>query len=145
MKEIKLTVAMVQDIALERFSSLEKNDILFIDSSHVVKSGSDAEYLIFRVLPALPSGVIVHFHDIYLPYSYQRSNLEEHKRFWNENYVLGAYLANNSDWEILVSNCTLSTESNMRNLCGRLSRDNNSLTASLIAISHGASLWIRKR
>ena len=145
MEGIKLTVAPVQEVPLERFSSLKENDIFFIDSSHVVKSGSDLEYLLFKVIPTLSSGVIVHIHDIYLPYSYPRNNLENHRRFWNENYVIGAFLANNSTWEVLVSNCTLGTEANLKALCGAVSAGNNSLAESLLPISGGGSLWLRKR
>lgn len=141
---IELSVKRVQEVPLEYFSSLKNNDILFIDSSHVVKSGSDVEYLIFRVLPVLPSGVLVHFHDIYLPYSYPRSNLEQHKRFWNENYVLGAYLAKNKEWDILVSNCTLGARSNLITLCETISSKDNSKVADLLQISPGGSFWIRK-
>ena len=144
MSGITLTIDKVQHLSIDYFSKLVRNDILFIDSSHVVKSGSDVEYLIFKVLPALASGVIVHFHDIYLPFSYPRSNLDDHKRFWNENYILGAFLSNNHSWEVLVSNCTLSTEENLNVLCNEIARDDFTLCEKLKSISPGGSLWIRK-
>ena len=142
---IGLTVKKVQEVPLEHFAKLKKKDILFIDSSHVVKAGSDVEYLLFRVLPALPSGVLVHFHDIYLPYGYPRSNLEHHKRFWNENYVLGAFLAGNKDWETLVSSCTLGSGENLVELCKKASGGNVERAEQLLQISPGGSIWIRKR
>jgi Methyltransferase domain len=144
LEHIKLTVAPVQDVPLDRFSSLKPNDILFIDSSHVCKSGSDLEYLMFRVLPKLPSGVIVHIHDIYLPYNYPRSMLEEHRRFWNENYLIGAFLANNSAWETLVSSATLNNTDNIRKLCNVISQGDYTIAANLTPICAGGSLWIRK-
>nr|VFK79566.1 MAG: Methyltransferase domain-containing protein [Candidatus Kentron sp. SD] len=142
---INLTVKKIQEIPLEHFATLKDNDILFIDSSHVVKAGSDVEYLLFRVLPALPSGVLVHFHDIYLPYSYPRSNFEHHKRFWNENYVLGAFLAGNNDWKTLISSCTLGSRDNLTELCKRISGGNAEKTEKLLQISPGGSLWLQKR
>lgn len=142
---INLIVKKVQDVPIEHFASLKENDILFIDSSHVVKAGSDVEYLLFKVLPALPPGVLVHFHDIYLPYSYPRSNLEDHKRFWNENYVLGAYLAGNKDWETIVSNVTLGSRQYLTKLSKRISGDYADKTEKLLQISPGGSLWIRRR
>jgi hypothetical protein len=142
---IDLTTEKVQGVSLDCFAKLDNNDILFIDSSHVVKAGSDVEYLLFRVLPALPTGVLVHFHDIYLPYSYPRSNLEHHKRFWNGNYVLEAFLAGNMDWEILVSNCTLGTRENLLKLCSKVAGGDAEGIEKLLRISPGGSLWLRKR
>jgi hypothetical protein len=145
MKEIELTIDKVQNVDPIKFSSLIANDILFIDSSHVVKAGSDVEHLVFRVLPLLSTGVIVHFHDIYLPYSYPRSNIEPHLRFWNENYLLAAYFANNAEWEILVSNCTLGTVDNLNKLCETVASDDALIAESLLPISPGGSLWVRKK
>src|SRR5690606_4967570 len=59
-----------QDVPLEVFSALQDGDILFIDSSHVSKVGSDVNDQLFRILPALAPGVFVHFHDIFWPFEY---------------------------------------------------------------------------
>lgn len=63
----ELIPAKIQDIPLAEFSKLEENDILFIDSSHVLKIGSDVQYEYLEILPRLNKGVIVHIHDIFLP------------------------------------------------------------------------------
>jgi predicted O-methyltransferase YrrM len=89
----------VQDVPLETFASLGPGDLLFIDSSHVLKCGSDLQLLMFEVLPHLPEGVFVHFHDIFYPFEYPQAWLEQGK-YWNEGYMLRAFLANNRDWSI---------------------------------------------
>jgi hypothetical protein len=85
------------------FYSLEEDDILFIDSSHVIRPEGDVTYLIQEVLPSLKPGVIVHFHDIYTPRHYPSKAVLQEVRFWNEQYLLEAFLTNNSEWEILVT------------------------------------------
>ena len=97
----------VQDIELEFFSQLESDDILFIDSSHTVKIGSDVNYLFLEVLPRLRPGVIVHVHDIFLPFEYRRDWVLDELRFWSEQYLLQAFLAFNSEFEVLMANSYL--------------------------------------
>ena len=142
--EITLTVDFVQNVPLEKFKELEANDILFIDSSHAVKPLSDVEFLIFRVLPTLNKGVVVHFHDIFLPYGYSRTNYEDHRRFWNENYVLGAFLAGNPNWSVLMSNYNL-TNSQLQELCEDLSGGDKRKRDQLFGNCSGGSLWIQKQ
>jgi len=92
----------VQDIPLAFFRLLNENDILFIDSSHVVKIGSDVCYEYLEILPNLSKGVIVHIHDIFFPREYLREwILEAKNQFWNEQYLLQAFLAFNNSFEIL--------------------------------------------
>jgi Methyltransferase domain len=91
----------VQDIPLSEFIKLEENDILFIDSSHVLKIGSDVHYLILDVLPRLKPGVIVHFHDIFLPKEYPKDWIFKERRFWTEQYLLQAFLMFNNHFEVL--------------------------------------------
>lgn len=93
----------VESLSVKDFESLEKNDFLFIDSSHNVKCGSDVLFLILNVVPALNAGVIVHIHDIYLPFEYPRQWLEN-GFYYNESYFLHAFLLFNKDFEILLSN-----------------------------------------
>ena len=97
----------VQDIELEFFSQLESDDILFIDSSHTVKIGSDVNYLFLEILPRLRPGVIVHVHDIFLPFEYRRDWVLDELRFWNEQYLLQAFLQFNSEFEVLMANSYL--------------------------------------
>ncbi len=97
----------VEDIGVEFFSQLESGDILFIDSSHTVKIGGDVNYLFLEVLPRLKPGVIVHVHDIFLPFDYRRDWVMEEFRFWTEQYLLQAFLSFNSEFEVLMANSYL--------------------------------------
>jgi hypothetical protein len=94
----------VQDIELDFFSQLDSGDILFIDSSHTVKIGGDVNYLFLEVLPRLKPGVIVHVHDIFLPFEYRRDWVLDEFRFWTEQYLLQAFLTFNSEFEVLMAN-----------------------------------------
>ena len=95
----------VQDVDVEFFSQLESGDILFIDSSHTVKTGGDVNYLFLEVLPRLKAGVIV--HDIFFPFEYRRDWMLEELRFWTEQYLLQAFLIFNSEFEVLMANSYL--------------------------------------
>jgi hypothetical protein len=98
----------VQEIDLEFFSQLQSGDILFIDSSHTVKIGGDVNYLFLEVLPRLNPGVIVHVHDIFLPFEYRRDWVLDEFRFWTEQYLLQAFLTFNSEFDVLLANYYLS-------------------------------------
>jgi Methyltransferase domain len=97
----------IQDIDLEFFSQLGSGSVLFIDSSHTVKIGGDVNYLFLEVLPRLNPGVIVHVHDIFLPFEYRRDWVLDEFRFWTEQYLLQAFLTFNSEFEVLLSNSYL--------------------------------------
>jgi hypothetical protein len=101
-EDVTLLRQPVQTVGLDVFDDLRENDFLFIDSSHTVKPGSDVNYLILEVLPRLKPGVIVHFHDIYLPYDYSRDVLNTFLH-WSETSLLHAFLIHNSRERILVS------------------------------------------
>jgi predicted O-methyltransferase YrrM len=90
----------VQQVPLERFAALQENDILFIDSSHVVKVGSDVAHLLGEVLPVLAPGVVIHVHDIFWPFEYPLRWLRA-GRAWNELYAMRAFLQNNDRYRIL--------------------------------------------
>jgi len=94
----------VEDLGFDFFSQLRSGDILFIDSSHTVKIGGDVNYLFLEVLPRLNPGVIVHVHDILLPFEYPREWVLDEFRFWSEQYLLQAFLAFNSQFEVLCAN-----------------------------------------
>ncbi len=89
----------VQEVPLDVFQTLGENDVLFIDSSHVSKIGSDVNRLYFDVLPALAPGVLIHIHDVAGNLEYPREWLDE-GRAWNEQYLLRAFLMNNRDYRI---------------------------------------------
>jgi hypothetical protein len=90
------------DIPLEAFEELEAGDVLFVDTSHTVKTGSDVNHIVLDVLPVLASGVVVHVHDIFLPYEYPRRWVREKGLYWSEQYLLQAFLIGNHDWEVML-------------------------------------------
>jgi hypothetical protein len=94
----------VQQVALSVFDELTEGDILFIDSTHVLRTGGDVCFELFEVLPRLASGVLVHFHDIFWPFEYPRIWVVNDNRSWNELYAIRAFLTNNADWRIIFFN-----------------------------------------
>ena len=91
----------VQLVDKEIFKQLEKDDILFIDSTHVAKTGSDVNYILFEILPILKSGVLIHFHDVFYPFEYPKDWVIS-GRNWNENYFLRAFLMYNNEFKIYL-------------------------------------------
>ncbi|WP_306999434.1 class I SAM-dependent methyltransferase [Amycolatopsis thermophila] len=89
----------VQDVPLETFLALEAGDVLFIDSTHVVKAGSDVNHLFFEVLPRLPDGVWIHVHDVFFPFEYPLDWVTE-GRAWQEIYLLRSFLTHNPRFEV---------------------------------------------
>jgi hypothetical protein len=89
----------VQDVDVDVFRSLDAGDILFIDSSHVVKFGSDLEHIFREVLLILARGVYIDFHDIFYPFEYPAAWIEL-GHLWNECYMIRAFLANNDRYQI---------------------------------------------
>ncbi len=92
----------VQEVELARFRELGAGDILFVDSSHVAKVGSDVNFIILEILPNLPKGTLVHFHDVFYPFEYPKEWIEEYHRYWNEDYMLRAFLQFNSAFRICL-------------------------------------------
>jgi len=91
----------IQDMPLSFFNDLNKNDILFIDSSHVIKIGSDVQYEYLEIIPKLNKGVIIHCHDIFMPSEYAKNWIRKEHRFWNEQYILQAFLSFNKEFKVL--------------------------------------------
>jgi hypothetical protein len=100
LEEITIVKNDVQKVPFNVFAKLKKGDLLFVDSSHTVKPGSDVNYIILEILPRLQPGVIVHFHDIFLPYDYQRDILTSYFQ-WCETSLLRAFLVNNDKVKII--------------------------------------------
>lgn len=98
---VTLVQERAQDVAPERLADLAAGDVLFIDSTHVSKLGSDVNHLVFEVFPLLPPGVLVHVHDIAYPFEYPHEWVME-GRAWNEAYLLRAFLMDNPRWEVLL-------------------------------------------
>lgn len=131
---VHLEKKLVQDVPPEFFDGLGENDVLFIDSSHVSKTGSDVNHLYLRILPRLRAGVWVHLHDIFLPYEYPREWADQHL-YWNEQYLLAALLAHSAKWTVAVANNFL-----FRTALDRIYKF--ALSSRGVAPG-GASFWIR--
>ena len=89
----------VQRVSLDEFKKLKAGDILFVDSTHVVKTGSDVNYILFEILPFLNNGVLIHFHDVFYPFEYPKDWVFQ-GRNWNEDYFLKAFLMYNRNFKI---------------------------------------------
>lgn len=101
---VELIQSPVEEIHPEFFSDLSANDILFIDSTHTVKFGSDVCYEFLQVLPILKSGVWVHVHDIFFPHDYPAEWILERRLALNEQYLLEAFLTFANDYSVRLAN-----------------------------------------
>ncbi len=136
-KNITIFEKDLQDVPVDFFKSLEANDILFIDSTHVSKTGSDVNYFLFEIFPVLNPGVLIHVHDIFYPFEYPKDwVIYGNGRFgWNEAYILRAFLTNQNNYEIVLFNNYLQTfhekwlSANVPPYCNH---------------GKGASIWLRK-
>ncbi|HVI93305.1 MAG TPA: class I SAM-dependent methyltransferase [Anaeromyxobacter sp.] len=124
----------VQSVPLAEFERLERNDILFIDSTHVAKIGSDVNFLFFEILPRLAPGVYVHFHDIFYPFEYPREWVLE-GRAWSEAYLLRALLTLSGSFDIVMFNTFLE----------HFHREYFEERMPLCLRNPGGSIWLRRR
>jgi hypothetical protein len=99
-----------EDVPLDDFLELGAGDVLFVDTTHTVKVGSEVNRIVLEVLPRLRAGVLVHVHDVYLPYEYPRELIVHHDAFWAEQYLLQALLAGNRDFEVVFATHAVSRE-----------------------------------
>jgi hypothetical protein len=106
----RLEAISATDVPLGIFEELEAGDILFVDTTHTVKLGSDVNFVVLDVLPRLRPGVLVHFHDIFLPWEYPRIWFEQMQYYWAEQYLLQGFLAFNRDFAVLVPAHALARE-----------------------------------
>jgi hypothetical protein len=125
----------VEDVELSFFDQLGDGDILFIDSSHVSKAGSDVNYLFFEVIPRLNPGVIVHIHDIFLPDEYPKIWVIDQGRNWNEQYLLRAFLMFNRTWEVMWASHFMGT---------RHTAATQATFPRYPKLGGGGSMWIRR-
>lgn len=100
-ERVRLVEVRLETLPLEEFAKLSSGDILFVDSSHVLRIGSDVQYAFLEILPRLRPGVLVHIHDIFLPAEYPRHWVIHEKRFWNEQYLLQALLMFSRGFEVV--------------------------------------------
>jgi predicted O-methyltransferase YrrM len=134
LERLTIVASQVQEVSPGLFEALGANDILFIDSTHIVKTGSDVVHELFNILPRLKPGVIVHFHDVHYPFEYPREWVIERNYSWNEVYALRAFLMYNSAFEIVFFNDAFA----------KLSRDLVQLHAPRVLDNPGGGLWLRR-
>lgn len=91
----------VELVSKSIFEQLDRNDLLFIDSSHVIRPQGDVLCEFLEILPILRSGVLVHIHDIFTPRDYPRAWVVDKVRLWDEQYLLEAMLSRNPHWRII--------------------------------------------
>jgi hypothetical protein len=124
-----------QELPPALFEGLGAGDVLFVDTTHTVKTGSDVNFVLLDVLPRLAPGVVVHVHDIYLPYEYPRGFAESFGLYWAEQYMLQAFLSMNPGYEVLLSTVAL-TRGRTDDLRARLPDRSQDLG--------GSGFWIRR-
>ena len=124
----------IQRVKIAEIERLDQNDLLFVDSSHVSKIGSDVNHIVFEILPALRPGVIVHFHDIHWPFEYPEDWVML-GRAWNEAYLVRAFLQFNDSFEILFFNSLM--QRRQPEVFERMLPSANE--------TRGSSLWLRRR
>lgn len=132
----RLIQRKVQDVDIDIFKTLERGDILFIDSTHVSKTGSDVNHLYFDVIPKLAEGVIIHIHDIFFPFEYPLSWIFE-GRAWNELYLLRAMLTGSNMLKIKFFNSYL-----QKKFPGEIEK--NMPLVSTQKNKAGGSIWLEK-
>jgi len=123
----------LQEVGIDVFRQLEENDVLFVDSTHVGKVGSDVNRLLFEIFPALAPGVVIHLHDIFYPFEYPKEWIYE-GRAWNEAYMVRAFLQHNDRFQVLLMNTFMS----------HFHRTFFETRMPLCLRNTGASLWLRK-
>lgn len=133
-QRVTIIRAKLQDVPLTTFDTLGANDILFIDSTHVSKTGSDVNRILFEILPRLASGAHVHFHDVFYPFEYPKEWVYE-GRAWNEDYILRAFLEFNDALDIVLFGTWLA----------RFHRDLLAELMPLTLENPGGSLWLARR
>jgi hypothetical protein len=132
----ELIATPVEQVAVERFLELGSGDVLFIDTSHVIKTGNDVQFLYHEVLPRLAVGVVVHVHDIFLPRDYPKDWVLG-GRGWNEQYLLQSFLSFNEHFEVMLGMAWLSAI-HPKELA-------TAASPSGAALTHGAgSIWLRR-
>jgi hypothetical protein len=125
-----------QDVPMDVFTALGDNDVLFVDTTHSVKMGGDVNRVVLDVLPRLAPGVLVHFHDIFLPWEYHPGMVAV-RGFFAEQYLLQAHLAENPHWEVLFAGHAIE-------------RDHRTALEDLVpslagSDHHSLAFWMRRR
>jgi hypothetical protein len=130
----ELVEQKAQDVPDAVFAALREGDVLFVDTTHTVKLGSDVNRIVLGVLPLLAPGVVVHFHDICLPYEYPRYLMDDYGLYWAEQYLLQAFLSCNPSFEVLCGVHALVREQPERMAAAGIAAPGQS----------GSSIWLRR-
>lgn len=125
----------VQAVSLALFDELEAGDVLFIDSSHVLRTGSDVCFELLEILPRLASGVFVHIHDLHWPFDYPAGWILQQNRSYNEAYAVRAFLVENPHWEVVF----------FSDYFAKFEAARIGQTFPYFAGNFGGSLWLRRR
>ena len=99
---IEIITEKIEDVGLDLARLLRSGDLVFIDSSHVIRPQGDVLYEYLELLPNVPNGVNIHIHDIYTPLDYPKNMIQNEVRFWNEQYLLEAILVNSDKYKVLA-------------------------------------------
>ena len=124
-----------QEVPKSVFAALGRGDVLFVDTTHTVKLGSDVNHIVLEVLPRLRPGVIVHLHDIFLPFEYPRVWPERYGLYWSEQYLVQAFLAFSSGYEVLVA---------VHALQRRRTEAMREMLPAAVGERVGAAFWVRR-
>ena len=140
--KISLRQMLVQDITrneIEEIKALKENDILFIDTSHASSMNSDVNFIFINILPMIKKNVILHFHDIFLPYDYERFTYYKLGKLYNEQYLLASILANSDYFTCLYSSFyTFKTEETP------FLKITDCQKEKPVKMRRGGSLWLQK-
>jgi predicted O-methyltransferase YrrM len=132
---VELIEKPVQEVPLSLFTELGRDDILFIDSTHILKTGSDVHHELFHILPSLRSGVTIHFHDIPFPFEYPDEWIFDRNYSWNEAYALRAFLSYNSQFRVVFWNALFAIKR----------REHLLNTYPKFPGNPGTGIWLRRR
>lgn len=127
----------IQSVPVGLFKNLEENDIVFMDGSHVLHANSDVMWFFMEILPIIPKGVLIHIHDIFLPYDYPQWVCD---RFFSEQYIFATCLLNSDRYKIISPNYYILTEKIGENIWNELWK----LPALSGVKKHGRSFWFTK-
>lgn len=100
---IRIVRERAEKLGTEFFTALDEGDLLFIDSSHIIRPQGDVLFEFLELLPVLRPGVLVHVHDIFSPRDYPEEWVLGVQRLWNEQYLLEAFLSHNDRWEVVAA------------------------------------------
>lgn len=138
-KKIILIEDKLENIDVEKFKELQKNDILFIDSSHVLKLDSDVMRYFTKIFPILNRNVLIHIHDIFFPYDYPTSWLKG-GRFWNEQYALYIFLQYNTRFKIKFCNSYITFK--YKDRLQEMQKNYYEVKNNIAKVFGGGSIWL---